>query len=52
VNVLQEASGRDGDFEKTLLEAYQQTCLPHLAALEADLSQARERSLASVSTNS
>jgi hypothetical protein len=41
VDVLQEASGRDSDFEKKLLEAYQQTCLPHIAVLEADLSQAR-----------
>jgi hypothetical protein len=43
VDVLQEASGRDSDFEQKLLEACQQTCLPHIAVLEAALSKARER---------
>jgi hypothetical protein len=45
VDVLQEASGRDSDFEKQLLEAYQQTCLPHLAALATELSKAGKRAL-------
>ncbi len=43
VDVLQEASGHDKEFEKKLLDAYQQTCLPHLAALEAALLQARRK---------
>ncbi len=41
VEVLQEASGHDSAFEKKLLEAYLQTCLPHIAAVEAGLSEAR-----------
>ncbi len=51
VDVLQEASGNDKVFEKKLLDAYQQTCVPHLAVLRADLSQASERHFASVSVS-
>ncbi len=38
--MLQEASGHDAAFEKKLLDAYQQTCRPHISALEACLGNA------------
>ncbi len=50
--MLQEASGHDKDFEKKLLEAYQQTCVPHLAVLRTDPSMVKRKVLSEFPTNS
>ncbi len=44
VTSLHEASGNDIEFEKTLLQAYQETCLPHFRRVQAELlAEAREQ---------
>ncbi len=43
VTSLREASGNDIEFEKTLLQAYRETCLPHFRRVQVMLAEARDK---------